>query len=197
LAVIMAQIMKGLLYFIFIYFLSSCSFLDTGNDVPHDESSELYEELLNGCEVSLYNGSLNKFPLYMEATKIEIRAYERSYMGEMKPEPEDYKPVNRSKNPIDNYNELIVLNSNQKDSLFRLLFCSKSDGIHRASDCFFPRHKIMFYNDDNNLIESIDICFQCNRIQSKLIDFSNLCDNEVQFYENLIKDFGIKAGFKR
>lgn len=176
----------------------------TNNEGTDDNgvSNKIEEEIQDqysdqGCRYVPPTDNFENLPLYTNSSKVEIRAYVRSYLGEMKPPPEGYleNKKNRSSDPIEDYDENIVLSQIQKDSLFRLLLGFPDGSGCNPADCYFPRHKIHFYNDMDSLIGYIDICFQCQTTQTNIVQFQHVCDDQLNFYESFFKWVGITKGF--
>lgn len=45
------------------------------------------------------------------------------------------------------------------------VFCKPIDDeeVRRASDCFIPRHGVIFYDTGDNYVAHVTICFECNQ----------------------------------
>lgn len=59
-----------------------------------------------------------------------------------------------------------------------------------------PRNAILFYDNENNLIGFLEICFECNNYRSSNMDITigELCKQKMQLMKEFFKDCGIKYG---
>ena len=79
-----------------------------------------------------------------------------------------------------------------------------SSTIHSEADCFYPRHNILYIDENGKLTDYILICFECSKIKStktnkaSLSNFEtffnsiglktfNTPDNHYKFYDSLLK----------
>lgn len=94
--------------------------------------------------------------------------------------------------------EYIILNKVQAESLTNILlnynypvtntiqFISKS--------CYYPRHAILFYNKQNNLIAYLELCFSCGDFESNFeADWlDQFCSGKYVLLESFFAEAGIK-----
>ncbi|HEV7231374.1 MAG TPA: hypothetical protein VGO45_08610 [Bacteroidia bacterium] len=92
-------------------------------------------------------------------------------------------------NPVDR----IILNKSQTDSLFSILYNYKPlDPGGNSTDCYEPRHAIVFYQN-NRATAFIEICFECNRtIRTHGIDFGLFCSDKYSMLRNFFWFIGVQ-----
>ena len=193
--------MKKLL-FLFLVSIFACT-----NEEPETKTSpdlkreveEVSEPKI--CSYRRLNDRVDTMELYRNSAKIEIRSYKVTYTGFIPDEAEEEDLINNKKpekekvDLVDRYEESIVLNAEQKDSLFQLITGYESDCDPIGADCFWPRHRISFHTKENTLIGTIDICFECSMIQASISEFNYLSDDMLTRFESYLKWCGINKGF--
>ncbi|MEP2238464.1 MAG: hypothetical protein ABJI22_08895 [Maribacter sp.] len=60
----------------------------------------------------------------------------------------------------------ISLKESDYDRLFRVSDSQVSESIIVVADCYMPRHGLMFYDSELRLKGFLEICFECNRIET-------------------------------
>jgi hypothetical protein len=67
-----------------------------------------------------------------------------------------------------------------------------------ASSCYIPRNAILFLDSKGNVIEFIEICFQCRgtRESSRKIDIGEMCEQKFDMLRAFFKKAGIEYGAK-
>ena len=70
--------------------------------------------------------------------------------------------------------EGIALSKDQRNSLLRILDSPDSFGWIGA--CFNPRHAFLIYDDSRSVIGKVEICFDCNTIETDPIVISGFVD---------------------
>jgi hypothetical protein len=63
----------------------------------------------------------------------------------------------------------IKMDELRTDEFVSLLEDPKVVGERGAANCFSPHHGVILYDDKDNLLGTVDICFRCSRIESKLL----------------------------
>lgn len=60
------------------------------------------------------------------------------------------------------------VNQRNQDDILDLLFniSPGSSEIEEVSECYIPRHVVLFYNDQASLVGIVEICFECERTKS-------------------------------
>ena len=63
-----------------------------------------------------------------------------------------------------------------------------------ATGCYNPRNAVLFFDSKNNLLEFIELCFECqgHRLSSDKIELGDLCNQKY----TLLKEFFSKAGIQ-
>jgi len=96
------------------------------------------------------------------------------------------------------FEDYVELNSSQKDELTNLIFnygYLKDSNVRMSSGCYMPNNAILFLDKDDNLLEYIEICFDCNAFRSsnKEIDLGDECMQKM----DLLNEFFLKSGIKK
>ena len=68
-----------------------------------------------------------------------------------------------------------------------------------SDGCYWPRNGIVFYDDSNNLIGLIEICFQCNKIETwgHIPEYIGFCDGQEDRLVKLFLKYGFKYGVEK
>jgi len=91
--------------------------------------------------------------------------------------------------------ERLKLTSEQKDSLIRILFNFKSKrqgAIKLETDCYRPRHAILFYTYSNAPVNFIELCFECDNFRVGREQPLDFCSEKMC----MLRDFFASAGIK-
>ena len=64
-----------------------------------------------------------------------------------------------------------------------------SNKIEERANCYDPRHTIVFYNENNDIIGFVELCFSCMNSKSSN-NFTGLKD-KMLYQEKLFQEFGI------
>ncbi|MPS65338.1 MAG: hypothetical protein DI622_10175 [Chryseobacterium sp.] len=161
----------------------------------------------------------NTLPLN-QATKIKIISYNTNFVSEF---PIPLPPIGGNidsieikriianqkfpiklvniidKENIEGINQIKTLNYKDSLELSNLLFntCGKfPNNIRRVSMCFFPRNAILFYNENDQVFDFLEICFECHRIEAlseKATKINDMCDDFYTKLEKFFKSKGLKT----
>jgi hypothetical protein len=129
--------------------------------------------------------------IFEQTKKIEILAYSNRNEWDSIDNTDFYK-LNYINNNIIEIKEKylksrIVLNPSQQNILKNSLINCKTKNWVAA--CYDPRHSILFYNEKDEIFGYIEICFECNRVESTSnLKFISEC---VLSQEELFKEYGI------
>jgi|SRR5690554_358193 len=101
-------------------------------------------------------------------------------------------------NPKD-FEESVNLKELQKKELTDLIFNygnNSEDAIVWYAACYMPRNAILYFNEDGELFEFIEICFECNRYRTSNdnINLDYNCGEKLNLLQNLFAKVGIKYG---
>jgi hypothetical protein len=174
-------------------FIISCS---AEKSTEEKSSNETEDENPEECVYIRNPEDFSESKLFKKTKFIEVRSYEVAFEGvEFAEEPIDGDTA-KVIDPRENYVEKIILNEQQKDSLFRLLRGFEKDLNPIGADCYWPRHMIAFYGKNDSLIGSIDICFECGQMYSDIEEFNFLCEDQLTYYFNFLKWCGLSKGFR-
>lgn len=112
-----------------------------------------------------------------------------------RPKPIDFREIieHQSEKGI---TEAKTLNLQEISKISHIIFntCNKYYiTLNSLSGCFFPRNAIVFYDEHDRIFEIIEICFQCNNVESYPSNFLNW-ENTCEFvYPELEKFFQSKG----
>lgn len=70
--------------------------------------------------------------------------------------------------------------------------------IRSQSGCFFPRNAIVFYDENDKVFEIMEICFECENIESypsNFIDWESTCEFIYPELEKFFKDKGLRTQY--
>lgn len=156
-----------------------------GNDIVTD-----IEE--GRCIYRKYDKKSNVTYPFNKADKIEIVYYpfrEDSYTNN--------ELIKDNQFTVKNIKERIILNANQKEELFSILYdyTTKSEKFYVDStpaDCYNPRHSIIFYSGDK-VISYLEVCLECGGYKANS-GFGNFCSDKYCMLQHYFKSSGIKNG---
>lgn len=144
----------------------------------------------------------NKIYPYNISAKVVLATYLPKEKGVqvMGGEMQDYfRSLKEDRNLFDKkrFKEFIYLNDNQKNELTDIIFnygYKKNLNIGMHSLCYMPNNAILFLDKDDNLLEFIEICFDCDqfRTSNEEITLGDKCMQKM----NLLDDFFLKSGIK-
>ncbi len=86
--------------------------------------------------------------------------------------------------------EKVELDKDDYDLLFGIIY--KSEKVNYLDACYNPRHGILIYNEDNEQIEFIEICFECDRSisTSGIPDFGLMSHKSYKALHDLFEKYG-------
>ena len=144
----------------------------------------------------------NKIYPYNISAKVVLATYlpKEKGVSVMGSEMQDYfRSLKEDRNLFDKkrFKEFIYLNDNQKNELTDIIFnygYKKNLNIDMHSLCYMPNNAILFLDKDDNLLEFIEICFDCDqfRTSNEEITLGDKCMQKM----NLLDDFFLKSGIK-
>ena len=194
--------MKQILFsIILITALFSCKEEASNTDALNDEMNE------QECVYKKYPYPKDSVFPFSQADKIEIIAYDSAFGSAFTGGRIHGYTIERLRDSMSiksNIRDKVILNKNQADTLFSIFvdytFENASTGIVSA-DCYNPRHAILFYKD-GQLIEYVEICFECARIEfigrkSKFAKFcyNNFCEGKWCYLSEYFKKCGMANNF--
>jgi hypothetical protein len=102
-----------------------------------------------------------------------------------------------------NYDTTFVIESKKIDNVpkeIRQIFKTQGDTTGPISEmmCYMPRNAMVFYNKKNEIIDCIEICFQCENytlLKNKL-PLKGMCREQLEGLKKIFADFGINYGIK-
>jgi hypothetical protein len=60
----------------------------------------------------------------------------------------------------------------------------KGGSFEMAADCFYPRHNIIFLNNQDTLVHFISVCFECSKVKQSKDDLASM-DNFKLFFDSI------------
>ncbi|MCW4470132.1 hypothetical protein OGH69_14235 [Flavobacterium sp. MFBS3-15] len=128
------------------------------------------------------------FP-FSEAEKIELISYSGRYSWDR--DRENFNVIVEDKKLVIDTSyikERIVINEKLEKDLFKAIYID--DPPTESAACFDPRHSILFYNKNSEIIAYIEICFMCGNYETSK-NFTHGLMNVGSFWM-IFKDAGIK-----
>lgn len=123
--------------------------------------------------------------LFSKTKKIEIYAFQSFSGNYLNPH---YIKTNKVEIPEKYLRNKIVLNELQFLKLKKKLIKTK-DKIEERADCYDPRHIIVFYKENEEILGYVEICFSC--INTKSSENLKFLEDKMLFQCELFKEFGI------
>lgn len=154
-------------------------------------------QLVVGCKSSYLK---NVDPAFLNSAKIEIWSYpERNswhYKDTVKHYhySEDLKIEDGKLNIANNQNikEIVVLNKDQIEIFYHDFYNSKICDGDVVSACYYPRHLIVFYNEKNEVVNALELCFECSQMKAlNNFNYPSLCEDKIDLIIKDFKSFGI------
>jgi len=97
--------------------------------------------------------------------------------------------------------EIKTLDAKQVDELTNLFFNTnykKRDAMHSiiSGKCFEPRNAFIFIDSDAQVLDYLEICFECyqNHSSSNKLDIGILCTQKYQMFSDYFKKIGVIYG---
>lgn len=146
--------MKYIKFILLFLFFVSCQESKKKDNIKKNESKKVTKE---------YDFSDSMKFKYEDITSVEIYSFLNKAMVEM------YKNYRKDINfnsdvqiSNDFIKENIKLNNKQKLELFNLITKDSCKSEQNPSECYNPRHAIFFKDNENKVLGSIEICFDCD-----------------------------------
>lgn len=101
----------------------------------------------------------------------------------------DYKNIKECKNlELINIIEL-------SEILYNFNYNPKKDKTISVASCYMPRNAIVFLDSEENIIEFIEICFECGgHYVFRESNFGEFCDGKIQLIKNFFIAMQMKYG---
>ncbi|MTH14352.1 hypothetical protein [Flavobacterium sp. LC2016-01] len=180
--------MRKAFFLIFIVILISCKKENTESSIVSEKTqvSKSKSEAIKRKDFPLKNLS-----------KVEVLSYEDRMRWDRKITKKDNKYtkdlVVHFKLNFDStkVKERVLLNSVLKSELLELMFQDSCRVEELPSDCYMPRHMILFRDQKNRIIGYKELCLSCKgfRESKNLENYNGFCFSQM---EELFKKAGIK-----
>lgn len=110
-------------------------------------------------------------------------------------------PIDSNLYVVDSLIEIRTLSTPEVDEMTDIIYNNfyKRKPNYFEVNCFWPRHAILFMDTTGNIIESVLICFSCDRyeLSSKEINFGDDCLQKMGKLKAFFKRKGIKFGLDK
>lgn len=191
----MKQLFFNLTYFIgVIIFISSCQTQNKQDKKQNINSDDV--EMIEGdnIETTKEEESIDK-NYFKKFDKVELAYYPHSVRshGTM---PACGELIKKGVFEVDSLQKKITLTKIQVQKFEELIFTplKESDSLFMSSDCFKPRHSLIFYEKEK-AIYIIEVCFECHGIckspRKSSIDTHNLYfrfDEMEELFNRILKE---------
>ena len=152
------------------------SSMEVSEEQYQKEIKEQEENDARPCVFEQTDKVITKTYPFDQSDKVELISYQPRCDGF-----ENMELIVNGRFSVKDIQERIELKEEQIDSLFSLLYnykTGKSSNIYAVTDCYTPRHSIVFYKQEK-AIAFIEICFECGQIKySNGIEAGELCDEK-------------------
>jgi hypothetical protein len=171
---------------VFLIVMLACSGKEKPAETSVENTSPFVEEVVSSATCVYVNEKSQRqtFP-FSKADKIELVSYDLrqdSYGNR--------DLVSDGTFSVDSIRQRVVLDGNQRDSLFSILYNFKAvpAGIESSqADCYNPRHSIVFYQK-NKAMAFLEICFECGGTkQTAGVDFGPFCPEKLCMLQRFFK----------
>ncbi len=87
----------------------------------------------------------------------------------------------------------VTLNDDTKNKLFNYLFVDNCPDDSSVAGCFNPRHCVLFYNEQEEIIAYFEVCLDCGTYEtSEGMKINDICLERVSALYKIFKQAGIK-----
>ena len=128
---------------------------------------------------------------FNSASKVEVISY--NFTHEDTENPDNYKIADgRLAIATEKIIEKVDLNKEQVAKLFDILY-TDSCQEHSKSDCYYPAHRLVFYNEKNEVFAYMEFCLSCidYRLSANAAPPDGFCRTKADSLESLFKSAGI------
>lgn len=137
-----------------------------------------------------------------ENNKLNKEGYTSYFQGEIMQIYFDSLRNDKSKYNPELFEEKVELSEAQKDEFTDLIYNfgnNHKDAVIWGANCYRPRNAILFFDENNQLIEFIEICFECNRYKTSSfkVDLNINCGEKLSLLKDLFEQAGIEYGIKK
>ena len=145
--------------------------------------------LFQFCLCSAQKSDINEIEsIFSQTKKIEIYAY----YDQNKWDKNEKNTYLESKNIIEIPKKHIrnkVTLTNKDIKKLKKSIVKSSNEIEERANCYDPRHTIVFYNENNDIIGFVELCFSC--MNSKSSNNFMVLKDKMLYQEKLFQEFGI------
>lgn len=127
------------------------------------------------------------FP-FDKAKEVWLNSYENDGSGEELP---------KGVVPKEKYKDSLQLNNKQIEQLAQILYnygYSEKPSIINELSCFVPRHSVIFLDEKRVKFASIDICFECLKVQvsPETLFLPEMCAEKMKMLKKMFRSVGAK-----
>lgn len=144
-----------------------------------------------GCKKASEGKLLQETYPFNSASKVEVISY--AFTQEDTENPDNYKIANgRLAIADEKIIEKIQLNKEQVTELFDILY-TDSCKEHLKADCYYPAHRLVFYNNKAKVFAYMEFCLSCidYRLSANVALPYGFCKAKADSLERLFKSAGI------
>lgn len=171
-----------------------------------EQEQILYEESREcGKVYALTPAERNKKYPFSKASTIQLVSFKNNSTDELNYDRDSLPRINDTV-CYSKLFEIITLRSSQIDILTDLLYnygrkstYTPPNGVFLTGSiptCYNPRNAILFIDQNNQVYDFIEICFECDdsRTSSKNIDLGEPCTNKLKLLKQFFLEVGIHYG---
>lgn len=87
----------------------------------------------------------------------------------------------------------VILNDDSENKLFNYLFVNDCPDNFSVAGCFNPRHCVLFYNEQEEIIAYFEVCLDCGTYEaSQGMEVNEICLERIGTLYKIFKQTGIK-----
>lgn len=127
--------------------------------------------------------------IFIQTKKIEIYAYYDQNKWDKNEKNTYLESKNIIEIPKKHIRNKVTLTSYKDIKKLKKSIVKSSNKIEERANCYDPRHTIVFYNENNDIIGFVEICFSC--MNSRTSDNFTVLKDKILYQEKLFQEFGI------
>ncbi|MBK7885323.1 MAG: hypothetical protein IPJ81_17220 [Chitinophagaceae bacterium] len=138
------------------------------------------------------------FNLFKKAAEVAIVSYSETQA----PEPGIGYWKNKAKEEagkiiMPKFYEYKKLDKEAIDLLGNIIYGKSCKKKALGSECYFPRHAIIFKDNSGNIFSCIEVCFECEQMAMLPNDVQSfvICESKLTAIKDFFKKYGLTNGF--
>ena len=147
------------------------------------KNTKQYSSLSSFCDSTQNNDFQWSFESKVEKVKVVWYSDSQGGFGSVITKDDLHKELN-----VNLCKSIVELNNDQIEKLNSVLKFSRS-GLHDMASCYHPRHCIIYENKKGDIIEFLEICFECKRSRGSSDELILYCNIQLERLEQLFESY--------